>query len=254
MESIQPKRIIPSIYTADGQATTADTRHVRDYNQAMTTALQYEAEGADEIIFMDVTSISEKRRNLPKFLKDLRKNLKIPFVFGGGVHTVRDVEELLKYGAIRVYVNSAAVRNPELVNKISTLYGKGTLLVAVDTRMTFGSWKVYLNGGKSRTEIDLLNWMSMIENRGGSEVLVSAITRGDHEQIFDVFKQISQVTSLPILASAGFNQPEEYKRLFEESKIQGVVSAHFFQKEKALSELRAFLDDQTPQPAKEEEL
>lgn len=241
MEPMAGKRLIPSIYTADGQATTADTRHVNDYNQAINKALEYEALGADELIFMDVTSISERRRNLPRFLKDLRSRLKIPFVFGGGVHTIRDVEDLLKYGAPRIYVNSAAVRYPDLINKISTQHGKQALLVAVDTRLTFGSWKVYLNGGKSRTEIDLINWIRMIEVRGAGEILVSAITRGDHEFVFDIFKRLCETTPVSILASAGFQDGHEYERLLRECGVQGIVSAHFFQKENALSELKASL-------------
>ncbi len=239
METPSVKRLIPSIYTADGQATTADTRHVNDYNQAMNKALEYEAAGASELIFMDVTSISERRRNLPRFLKDLKNRLQIPFVFGGGVHTIRDVEDLLKYGAPRIYVNSAAVRYPDLVNKISTQHGKQALLVAIDTRLTFGSWKVYLNGGKSRTEIDLYNWIRMIEVRGAGEILVSAINRGDHEIVFDVFRKIREATDLSVLASAGFQSVEEYERLFKECRMDGVVSAHFFQKENSLRELKA---------------
>jgi cyclase len=254
METNSTRKVIPSIYTADGQATTADTRHVKDYNQALEQALIYEAQGADEIILMDVTSISERRRNLPRFLKDLNKSLKIPFVFGGGVHTVKDVEELLKFGAPRVYVNSAAVRNPELINKVSSIHGKQALLVAVDTRHTFGTWKVYLSGGKSRTEIDLINWMTMIENRGGSEVLVSAITRGDHELVFDIFSKITASTSLPILASAGFTEDAEYLRLVNETGVKGIVSAHLFQKENALINMKALLNNhQTSSPSEIEE-
>jgi cyclase len=255
METNTIRKIVPSIYTADGQATTADTRHVKDYNQAMEQALIYEAQGADEIILMDVTSISERRRNLPRFLKDLNKKLTVPFVFGGGVHTVKDVEELLKYGAPRVYVNSAAVRNPELINKVSSTYGKQALLVAVDTRHTFGTWKVYLSGGKSRTEIDLINWMAMIENRGGSEVLISAITRGDHELVFDVFSKVTASTSLPVLASAGFTEDADYLRLVNETGVNGIVSAHLFQKENALRNMKALLNNHEifTSPEKEEE-
>lgn len=241
MEASAPKRLIPSIYTADGQVTTADTRHVKDYNQALAQALAYEAEGADEVIVMDVTSISERRRNLPKLVRDLRARLKIPFTFGGGVHSVRDVEDLLKYGAPRVYVNSAAVRYPDLVNTITNKHGKPALLVAIDTRFTFGSWKVYLNGGKSRTEMDLMNWISMMALRGAGELLISAINRGDVDQVIQLFKSIEKHAPLSIIGSSGFTTAEEYSRLINEGGIQGVVSAHFFQKEKALNELRALI-------------
>lgn len=242
MGEIKPFRIIPTIYVADGQATTADSRHVKDYTQGMAQVLEYQNFGADEVIIMDVTSISDRRRNLPRFIKDLGKNLTIPFVFGGGINTVKDVEELLKWGARRVYVNSAAVRNPELIHKVTENFGSDSLLVAVDTRLTFGSWKVYLGGGKSRTEIDLLNWIKVIELRGAREVLVSAINRGDKELVLDIFKQIRAHTELPLLASTGFSDATDFARLRSGAQVDGLVSAHFFQTKESIDELRSLVN------------
>lgn len=239
MTETKKLRIIPTIYVADGQSTTADTRHVKDYNQGLAQAIEYQNFGADEVIVMDVTAISDRRRNLPRFIKDLGKNLEIPFVFGGGVNTVKDVEELIKWGAKRVYVNSAAVRNPELIHKVTDAFGADALLVAVDTRLTFGSWKVYLGGGKSRTEIDLLNWIKVIELRGAREVLVSAINRGDKELVFGIFDRIRAHTNLPVLASTGFTDTADFARLRRVSGVDGLVSAHFFQNKDVYDELRA---------------
>jgi cyclase len=239
MESIKPVRIIPTLYVADGQVTTADSRHVKDYTQGLAQAIAHQQDGADEVIVMDVTSISERRRNLPRFIKDLGSNLNIPFVFGGGVNTVKDVAELIKWGAQRVYVNSAAVRNPELIHKVTEEFGADSLLVAVDTRLTFGSWKVYLGGGKSRTEIDLMNWIKVIELRGAREVLVSAISRGDKEIVFSIFEQIRAHTSLPLLASTGFTETSDYIRLHADTKVDGLVSAHFFQTKAAIDAVKA---------------
>lgn len=228
MEQIRERLIIPSIYTSDGQTNSGDSRHVRDYTRALELALKYEAEGADELIFMDVTSIGESRRNLSRFLKDVSKTLKIPFIFGGGVHTTRDVEDLLKAGAPRIYVNSAAVRNPELINKISSAHGAKSILVAIDTRRTFGAWKVYLNGGKARTEIDLLNWVKMIELRGAGEILLSTITRGESEFVVEVLNEVCANTSLPILVSAGVQTKEDFLHFFSHTPVAGIVSANFF--------------------------
>ena len=238
----KPLRIIPTIYVADGQATTADSRHVKDYTQGLAQALEYQSFGANEVIVMDVTAITDRRRNLPRFIKDLGKNLTIPFVFGGGINTVKDVEEFLKWGAQRVYVNSAAVRNPELIHKVTENFGPYSLLVAIDTRLTFGSWKVYLGGGKSRTEIDLLNWIKVIELRGAREVLVSAINRGDKELVIGIYKQIREHTDLPLLASTGFKEAADFARLRNETHVDGIVSAQFFQTRETVDDLRLLVD------------
>ncbi len=238
------KRIIPSIYTSDGQFALTESSHILSYTEALELALKYESEGADELVIMDVTTVTERRRNLPRFLKDLSKTMKIPFVFGGGVHTINDVEDMLKTGIQRIYVNSAAVRNPELINKITKTHGSNSLLVAIDTRLTFGHWKVYLNGGKSRTEIDLLNWIEMCQLRGAGELLISTVARGytDHTIINAVLKSVTAGSRVPVLASVGVQKKEDFAELFTETGIDGIVSAHFFLKEEeTVKDLKAFL-------------
>ncbi len=230
MES-QVKRIIPSIYTSDGQFAQTETRqHVLDYNEAMEKAIAFQDQGAKELIIMDVTTITEKRRNLTRFLKDAVNRLNIPITFGGGIHSIDDVEEMLKLGIQKIYVNSAAVRNPALINKITSKYGGNSLLVAVDTRQTFGAWKVYLNGGKSRTEIDLLNWVEMIQIRGAGEILVSTIARtgGDKEAVEGILLQIRERTKVPLLVSIGARKEEDFIEIFKTTKVDGIVSGHFF--------------------------
>jgi imidazole glycerol-phosphate synthase subunit HisF len=240
--SMNPKRILPSIYTSDGQfAQTENRQHVLDYNEAMERALAYEADGADELIVMDVTTLTERRRNLPKFLKDVTNTLKIPIIFGGGIHTDKDVEEMLKLGLKKIYVNSAAVRNPALINKITQKYGSESLLVAIDTRKTFGSWKVYLNGGKSRTEIDLLNWVEMVQVRGAGEILVSTIARNTilHADVLEVLNNIREIVKVPLLASIGANSIHDFSDIFLNTNVDGIVSGHYFmQDETSISALK----------------
>jgi cyclase len=233
MELKEQKRIVPSIFTTDGQSSSIESKHVYTYAQALEKALRYEADGADEIIFMDVTSTAEKRRNLARFLKDVSKTLKIPIIFGGGINTTNDVKDLISYGATKIYVNSAAIKDPELINKISNEYGKNTLLIAIDTRQSFGLWKVYLNGGKSRTEIDLLNWVRMVEIRGAGELLVSTIAKSlnDNEIIIDILRQITQSTQLPVMASVGVKTEADFAELFLKTGIKGIVTAHYFSSE-----------------------
>jgi cyclase len=244
MQDFTTKRIIPSIYTSDGQFALTESSHILSYTEALQLAIKYEEEGADELVIMDVTTITERRRNLPRFLKDLSKSINIPFVFGGGVHTIRDVEDMLKTGVQRIYVNSAAVRNPELINKITKTYGSNSLLVAIDTRLTFGHWKIYLNGGKSRTEIDLMNWIEMCQMRGAGELLVSTVARGytEHSIINNVLKGITSISKVPVLASVGVQKKEDFAELFTETGIAGIVSAHFFLKEEeTVKDLKSFL-------------
>lgn len=246
LNNMNARRLIPCIYTSDGQQGLPGSGHVLDYGQALAQAVEYESGGADEIIFMDVTPHTERRKNLPRFLKDVAATLRVPFVFGGGVYTTGDVEELLKAGAPRIYVNTAAVRNPELINKISVQYGKEALLVAIDTRMSFGKWKVYLNGGKSRTEIDLLSWVKMVELKGAGELLVSTVSHHGQteETVYQVLQEItSSVTSLPLLVSTGIKEKEDLVSLFRIEGIKGIVSGSFYGKyPDSLRELKLFLE------------
>jgi imidazole glycerol-phosphate synthase subunit HisF len=242
-------RIITSIYTSESNSVLPARHQVDDYAAALQKAIEYQESGADEVIFMDVTPFNERRRNLPRFLKDAHTKLQIPYVFGGGIHTVADVEEMLKAGAPRIYVNSAAVKNPELINKISKKYGAGSLLVAIDTKKTFGKWKVYLNGGKSRTEIDLLNWIKMSEVRGAGELLISTVARGvgDHEESFDVLKEITKNTNLPVLASIGVSSMDDIWKIFKIPGIQGIVTGHFFRNnEHSIAEVKNMLSNTLP--------
>jgi len=242
------KRIIPSIYIAEGLNHMGDTSLVQDYGKALGLALQFEADGAKELIVMDITTQTERRKGLPKFLKELSKTLKIPFVFGGGVHNLEDVKEFLKAGASRVYVNSAAVRNPELISKATADCGKDSILVAIDARFTFGSWKVYLNGGKSRTEMDLLSWVKMVEIRGSGEILISLASRNDNDNqgAIDILNQINNKTHLSVLAAIGSKSQEEFKELFESTRIAGVVSSSYFIKEQnAFRDLLQFFERQS---------
>ena len=223
-------RIITSIYTSESLVATGRRHHVDDYSAALQKAIEFQEAGIDEVIFMDITPFNERRRHLGRFLKDASANLRIPYVFGGGIHTISDVEDMLKAGTPRIYVNSAAVKNPELINKISKKHGSESLLVAIDTKRTFGKWKVYLNGGKSRTEIDLLNWVRMSEVRGAGELLISTVLRGhnDHQEAFGILSEITQITQVPLLASVGIESLDDIATLFSIRGVQGVVSTHFF--------------------------
>ena len=241
------KRIIPSIYVAEGQNHMGDTSLVQDYAKAFGLALQFEADGAREVIVMDITTQTERRRGLPKFLKELTAALKIPLIFGGGVHTVDDVKDFLKVGATRVYVNSAAVRNPELISRATKECGKDSILVAIDARLTFGSWKVYLNGGKARTEMDLLNWVKMVEVRGAGEILISLATKNDsnNQGAIDILNQITNTTHLSVLGAIGTQTKEEFKEIFELTSISGIVSSSYFIKElHAYRELLHYFENQ----------
>ena len=218
---------------------------VDNYGTALQKAIHYQEQGADEVVFMDVTPFNERRRNLPRFLRDASERLKIPFVIGGGVHTIQNVEEMLKAGAKRIYVNSAAVKNPELISKISLKYGAESLLVAIDTKKSFEKWKVYLNGGKSRTEIDLLNWVKMSEVRGAGELLISVITKGqqEHEAAFELLSEITSSTHLPILASIGISSVEDFGKLFSIPGIDGIVTGYFLKKDAAsIQEIKSQLE------------
>jgi cyclase len=254
MEQKQPKRIIPNIFVSDGSIKFTDTKKILDYRSALELALKYESDGADEVIFMDVTIASERRRNLPRFLKDAASTIQIPFFFGGGIHTITDVEDVIRYGAKKIYVNSAAIRNPELVNRVSKKHGSESLLVAIDTKKNFGHWKVYLNGGKSRTEIDLLNWAKMVEIRGAGEIMISTVIRGynDKSDVDEILSKIKQNSLVPVLASIGISEEVDFELLIKATNVDGIVSSNYFQQEgHSISRLKILINSETsnaPEP------
>ncbi|HAA01655.1 MAG TPA: imidazole glycerol phosphate synthase subunit HisF, partial [Flavobacteriales bacterium] len=172
-------RIIPCLDIKDGRTVKGvNFVDLRDAGDPVELAVQYAAQGADELVFLDITATNEKRRTLAELVRKIASLLNIPFTVGGGISSVEDVSILLESGADKIAVNSAAVKRPELITELASKFGSQCVVVAVDAKKVEGKWLVHLNGGKLQTEIDLFDWVKEIERRGGGEILFTSM---DHD-------------------------------------------------------------------------
>jgi cyclase len=224
-------KIFPAIYTYDHKSSVTNTANVLEYEAAFEQAVFYAEQGADGIYILDISVNHERKKNLMKFLKNLTTQFKIPVVVGGGIHNVKDVRELLSTGVSKVTVNSAAVKNPELVKDIIKEFGKDSLLIGIDSKKSFGEWKVYLNGAKSRTEIDLKNWIKMCKVKGVGELVVTLVPR-KHENFddypVDVLRDAIQDLALPVHVAIGNLQPQMIKDIVKIDNVISLISGTYF--------------------------
>ena len=173
------KRIIPCLDIKDGRTVKGvNFVNLRDAGDPVELATQYAKENADELVFLDISATEQKRKTLADLVLKVAKAIDIPFTVGGGISSVEDVAILLRNGADKVSINSAAVQRPELINELATAFGSQCVVVAIDAKQIDGDWKVHLVGGKVPTKIDLFEWAKEVEERGAGEILVSSL---DHD-------------------------------------------------------------------------
>ncbi|MFN4122693.1 MAG: HisA/HisF-related TIM barrel protein [Flavobacteriales bacterium] len=243
---MNPLNIIPAIYTYDHKSSVTNTTSVLEYEAAFEQALFYKEQGADGLYILDISVNHERKKNLIKFLKHLSSEVNIPLVIGGGIHSVKDVGELLNTGVEKVTVNSAAVKNPELIANIIKEFGKEKLLIGIDSKKSFGEWKVYLNGAKSRTEIDLNNWIKMCKIKGVQELVITLIPRKNEsfdEYPIDVLREAIDGLGIPVHVAIGNLQ---VNMIIDIVKIEGVASlisgTYFLNKPGVIRQVKSLLN------------
>lgn len=225
------KRIIPCLDIKDGR-TVKGTKFVnlRDAGDPVELAEYYSRNGADELVFLDITASKEKRKTLVELVEKVARKVNIPFTVGGGITSVEDVSILLKAGADKVSVNSQAVRNPNLINELADKFGNQCIVVAVDAKQIDGVWKVHLVGGKIPTNLDLFDWVKEAEKRGAGEILFTSM---DHDGTKNGFankaiSKISEITNLPVIASGGAGSIQHFVDTFKLGKADAALAASVF--------------------------
>ena len=200
------KRIIPCLDIKDGRTVKGvNFVGLRDAGDPVELAQRYTTEGADELVFLDITATKEKRKTLVKLVEDIAKHINIPFTVGGGIKSVDEISEILKAGADKVSLNSSIVRNPELLTKASDAFGSQAIVAAVDAKQNNDSWEVYVKGGSEPTGIDALEWMAEVEKLGAGEILLTSMDRDGTKSGFDIelLKKANCLVSIPVIASGG---------------------------------------------------
>ncbi len=225
------KRIIPCLDIKNGRTVKGvNFVDLRDAGDPVELAAAYAEEGADELVFLDISATEEKRKTLAELVLHVAEQLNIPFTVGGGISSVEDVDILLKNGADKVSINSSAVKNPQLINQLSEKFGSQCVVVAIDAKNVDGQWKVHLVGGKVPTDIDLFEWAKEVEERGAGEILFTSM---DHDGTKGGFAngalaKLSEELNIPIIASGGAGNIQHFIDTFQEGKADAALAASVF--------------------------
>lgn len=239
------KRIIPCLDIKNGQ-TVKGTNFInlREAGDPVELGQLYSEQGADELVYLDITASHEGRKTFTDLVKRIAACINIPFTVGGGIHELSDVEHLLNAGADKVSVNSAAIRNPQLIDDIAQHFGSQVCVVAIDARQTEKGWKCYLNGGRVETEKDLFNWAHETNERGAGEILFTSM---DHDGVKNGYANkalaiLSDTLTIPVIASGGAGNKQHFKDAFTQGKADAALAASVFHfGEIPIPELKAYL-------------
>lgn len=236
------KRIIPCLDIKDGRTVKGiNFLNLVDAGDPVELAKTYAIEGADELVFLDISATEEKRKTLLNLVERVAEQVNIPFTVGGGISSVEDVELLLKSGADKVSINSSAIKNPGLINELASKFGSQCIVVAIDAKQINGVWKVHLVGGKIATELDLFDWAKDVEQRGAGEILFTSMDNDGTKNGFanEALAQLCKLVNIPIIASGGAGNIQHFVDCFKQSNADAALAASVFHfKEIEISKLK----------------
>jgi cyclase len=225
------KRIIPCLDIKDGRTVKGvNFENIRDAGDPVELAIRYCEEGADELVFLDITATNEKRKTLSELVTRIASTINIPFTVGGGISTIEDVSILLNAGADKISVNTSAFKNPQLIKELSSRFGSQCIVLAIDTKFENGDWYVYLNGGKVKTEKKALDWAKEGVALGAGEILLTSMNNDGTKNGFanDITKLISENVNVPVIASGGAGSIQHFKDTFTIGKADAALAASVF--------------------------
>ena len=240
------KRIIPCLDIRDGKTVKGiNFENIRDAGDPVELGELYAKQGADELVFLDITATNEKRKTLVELVNKVAHKINIPFTVGGGISSVEDVSVLLKNGADKISVNTAAFRRPELIAELSREFGSQCVVLAIDTRQEEdGNWYVYLNGGRVKTDTLCLDWAKKAVSLGAGEILLTSMNHDGTKQGFalDITRKLATELDVPIIASGGGGTMEHFRDVFREGHADAALAASIFHfKEISIPELKQYL-------------
>ena len=225
------KRIIPCLDIKDGRTVKGiNFVDIKDAGDPIELAKKYILEGADELVFLDITATIEKRKTLSILVEKIAKEINIPFTVGGGINTVEDSATIIKAGADKISINSSAVKNPSLIKEIADRFGSQAVVVAVDTKFENNDWFVYVNGGKVATGITTIDWVKQAEQSGAGEILLTSMNNDGTKQGFaiDITNAVSASINIPVIASGGAGTKAHFVDVFKNTKATGALAASIF--------------------------
>ena len=242
------KRIIPCLDIKDGRTVKGvNFVGLQDAGDPVELADRYSREGADELVFLDITATKEKRKTLVELVEKVARKVNIPFTVGGGISSVEDVNMLLRAGADKISINSSAVKNPALIKELANKFGSQCIVLAVDAKLIDQQWKVFLVGGRVQTELDLFDWVKEAVELGAGEILFTSMDHDGTKNGFanETLKKLSEMVKVPIIASGGAGNMQHFCDTFKEGKADAALAASVFHyKEIEIKTLKTELKNQ----------
>ncbi|HAL54989.1 MAG TPA: imidazole glycerol phosphate synthase subunit HisF [Bacteroidetes bacterium] len=241
------KRIIPCLDVKDGRTVKGTKfRNLRDAGDPVELAARYSDEGADELVFLDISASREGRKTFLSVVERIAKAIQIPFTVGGGIGALDDILRVLDAGADKVSLNTAVVLRPEFLREASLAVGSQSIVVAIDAKRENGGWNVWIKGGAERTSLDVLTWATRTANLGAGELLVTSMdtdgTRTGYD--LDLLRTISDLVRIPLIASGGAGTKEHIKQAIVDGKADAVLAASIFHyQEISLSDIKRYLHE-----------
>jgi cyclase len=234
LREVLAKRIIPCLDVDRGRVVKGVMfKGLRDAGDPVELACRYRDDGADELVFLDITASVEKHEILKRLVKDVASNLDIPFTVGGGIRSVEDAREVLCSGADKVTVNTAAVEDPSIVTEVSRRFGSQCMVVAIDakkTNRTPSGYELYIYGGRKPTGLDAVEWAKRVEALGAGEILLTSIDRDGTEDGYEInlTKMVCEAVNIPVIASGGCGRPEHILEVFQKTGADAALAASIF--------------------------
>ncbi len=243
------KRIIPCLDIRDGRTVKGvNFENIRDAGDPVELGALYAQQGADELVFLDITATNEKRKTLRELVNRIAHHINIPFTVGGGISSVEDVSLLLQNGADKISVNTSAYKSPELVSQLAKEFGSQCVVLAIDTKQEEdGQWYVYLNGGRVKTDTLCTDWARQGVDRGAGEILLTSMNNDGTKKGFalDITRSLAEALPVPVIASGGGGKMEHFVDVLGKGRADAALAASIFHfKEITIPELKGYLQDQ----------
>ncbi|OCA88180.1 imidazole glycerol phosphate synthase subunit HisF [Bacillus sp. FJAT-27225] len=241
------KRIIPCLDVKEGRVVKGiQFVQLRDAGDPVEMAKYYDEQGADELVFLDISASHEGRKTMVEVVRQTASELAIPFTVGGGINSLEDMKTILRAGADKVSLNTAAVQKPELIKEGADYFGSQCIVVAIDAKYEpdWGTWQVYTHGGRKPTGIKALDWAKQVKALGAGEILLTSMDCDGEKSGFDIAltKAISETVTIPVIASGGAGNADHFAEVFREGKADAALAASIFHyKETSVAEVKQFL-------------
>lgn len=240
------KRIIPCLDIKDGRTVKGvNFINIRDAGDPVELGASYAKQGADELVFLDISATNEKRKTFIELVRDIAAHVNIPFTVGGGISSVADVAPLLEAGADKVSINSAAVKNPQLIDDLANAFGSQFVVLAIDARKIENQWTVHTHGGSKPTDKKLFSWAKEGQARGAGEILFTSMNHDGTKQGFalDPLAKLHELLSIPVIASGGAGNPRHFLEAFVMGKADAALAASLFHfGELTVPDLKSYLN------------